>query len=247
MSKSDWSSLSGGIVDTNVRGGPTAGVTPPNGGGSHVYGMRMVDGTAGVAGLYCVINGFSPIASPALGGRVSGALRRNSLGATTGFAPFLFFAATGTTVAANAYILGLSDESASHIQLRKGPLAGGLAAVSAIAPATAPNVLMQSTNTFAPDQWLHLRLDVIVQGTGDVILQVYRNDLAAYSVASPVWTAVPGMEGAFTAFAGFVDDALGTNSGSDPLIGGYCGFAARFEATNRVCYFDQLSLDRQLA
>ena len=246
MARSDWGDLSGGIASGSLHAGATAGTAPPLGGGTHVYGMSLADSVAGAAGLYCLTSNFSPIAGEH-GGRITGAVRRATVGASTGFAPFLFFGATGATVGATAYMLGLSDEAASHIQLRKGALSAGLAAVTAVAPATAPNVLMQSTNTFAPDSWQHLRLDIIVQGTGDVILQVYRNDCTVNAVTSPIWVPVPGMEGPFTSFSGYVDDALAVNTGSAPLLGGYAGFGARFEVPGRVAFFDQISIDRQLS
>lgn len=242
MGQADWSDLSGGI--TTVRRGATAGTSPPPGGGTYCFGMRSVENVAGVFGKYALQTGFSPTDK---GGRISGAVRRSSNGSSKDFAPFLFFCAQGTAAAASAYILGLSDENPSHIQLRKGAIADGLAAVSLVDPDVNPNVLMRSTDTFAPDTWQHLRLDVILQGTGDVILQVYRNDLTLHNVDSPVWAPVPGMEGpSYPTFEGFVDDALGVNSGTTPLPGGIIGFATRFETANRVAFFDHISVDRQL-
>lgn len=244
MGQADWADLSGGLTSDNARRGVTAGVTPPPNGGTYVFGARSVENVAGALGKYCLQTNFSPTAK---GGRISGAVRRSSLGSPTGFAPFLFFCANGTAVTASAYLLGLSDEAAAHIELRKGAISDGLPGVSLVAPASAPNVLMRSTDTFAPDTWQHLRLDVIQQGTGDVILQVYRNDLGAHGVDSPVWTLVPGMEGPqYPNFAGFVDDALGVNSGSVPIVGGCAGYGARFETANRGVYFDHISIDRQL-
>lgn len=244
MGQADWSNLSGGLTDDNARIGVTSGMAAPPNGGAYVFGMRSVENIAGAVGKYCLQANFSPTVK---GGRITGALRRATLGASNGFAPFLFFCANGSSVSAIAYILGLSDESASHIELRKGAIADGLPAVSTVVPAASPNVLMRSTDSFSPDTWQHLRLDVIAQGTGDVILQVYRNDLGAHGVDSPVWTAVPGMEGPYQpTFAGFVDDALGVNTGSLPIVGGYAGYGTRFETANRGAYFDHIAIDRQL-
>jgi hypothetical protein len=243
MASSDWATLTGSLT-TEVKRGVTAGITPPAGGGSYAFGMRAVENTPGAVGLNCVQGDFAPMAK---GGRITGALRRTSIGAASGFAPFLFFSAASPNVAANAYILGLSDENPSHIQLRKGAISDGLAAVSLLDPDASPNVLLRSTDTFLADTWQHLRLDVILQGTDDVILQVYRNDLNAHNVDSPVWVLVPGMEGAsYPTFAGFVDDSLGVNTGTVPLAGGYAGFATRFEVSNRAAYFDHIAVDRQL-
>lgn len=246
MSQNDWGNLSGGLSDSDVLRGPTAGTPAPNGGGSHVFGFRSATDTKGAVGKYCLLDHFVPPTTPMRGGRISGAVKRGALGASSGFAPFLFFSAQGTAIGSAAYMLGLSDEVATHIELRKGQISDGLPAPALVQPAVAPNILMRSTDTFPADTWQHLRLDVIVQGTGDVILQVYRNDLLAHAVTSPVWVAVPGMEGPFTAFAGFVDDALGINTGSAPFTSGGMGFGARFENANRAVYFDHVSLDRQL-
>src|ERR1700742_504074 len=106
MAQNDWQPLISSLTDLQVRRGVTAGVTPPNGGGSHVYGMRSVAVNAGVLGLYCKQPNFSPTA-PNKGGRISGALRRASLGAPDGFAPFLFFCASDADVSGQAYMLGL--------------------------------------------------------------------------------------------------------------------------------------------
>jgi hypothetical protein len=244
MAQSDWSTLTGGLTPDNVKRGVTAGVSPPAGGGTYAFGMRAVENVPGAVGLFCTQTDFSPMAK---GGRITGALRRTSIGAASGFAPFLFFNAGGSAASSVAYILGLSDENPCHIQLRKGAIADGLAAVSLVDPDTNPNVLMRSTDTFLADTWQHLRLDVIKQGTDDVILQVYRNDLLVHNVDSPVWVLVPGMEGAsYPTFIGFVDDALGVNTGTTPLGGGRAGFAARFETSNRAVYFDHVAVDRQL-
>lgn len=244
MSASDWQLLANGLSTDDARTGATSGVAAPNGGGSHVLGMRSISDTIGVVGYFAKQTGFSPIAGK--GGRITGAVRRANFGAGTGFSPFLFFSAQSAAVAGAGYILGLADEAAAHIQLRKGTLSDGLASVSIVDPDTAPNVLMRSADTFAAEVWQHLRLDVIVQGTGDVILQVFRSDLSQHPVTSPVWVPIAGMEGPFSAFSGFVDDALGVNTGSQPLIGGYPGFATRFTSDGRAAYFDQVSIDRQL-
>jgi hypothetical protein len=248
MGQLDWGNLSGVLAPgSDALSGPTAGTTPPPGGGTYVFGMKSVQNVVGIVGKYCLQTNFSPTPT-GKGGRISGAVRRSAVGAASGFAPFLFFSASGPAASANAYLLGLSDENPSHIELRKGAIADGLPAVVSLDPASSPNILMRSTDTFDAETWQHLRLDVIVQGTGDVILQVYRNDLGAHNVSSPVWQLVPGMEGAhYPTFAGFVDDALGVNTGTSPYsAGGHIGFASRFSTANRATYFDHIAIERQL-
>jgi hypothetical protein len=244
MGQSDWSNLSGSLTGSDVRSGVTAGVAPPNGGGTYVFGYRSISNVVGALGRYCLQTHFSPTDK---GGRISGTLLRGTLGAATGFSPFFFFCAQSADVTSDAYIVGLSDEAAPRIELRKGDIIGGLPAVSLVDPDSVPNVLMRSTDTYDPAEWQHLRLDVIVQGTDDVILQVYRNDLDAHDVTSPVWTVVPGMEGpSYPSFIGFVDDTLGVNTGSVPLGGGFAGFGCRFEVANRSAFIDHVSIDRQI-
>lgn len=243
MGQADWAVLSGGLSDAEVRRGATSGMAAPNGGGSYVYGMHSVENVVGAAGLHCLQTNFNPMTK---GGRVSGALKRSSLGGSNGFSPFLFIAAQGSGIASDAYLLGLTDETASHIELRKGSLAEGLPD-AVVDPDSAPHVLMRSTDTFAPDTWQHLRLDVVVQGNGDVLLQVFRNNLEALPVSAPIWELVPGMLGPFSeVFTGFVDDALGVTTGSLPYRGGRAGFGARFQAANRAVYFDHVAVERQL-
>jgi len=243
MASLDWSPLSGGLTDSNVKRGATAGATAPNGGGSYVFGMHSIANVAGAVGMHCVLTDFNPTAK---GGRITGAIRRGVVGGASGFAPFLFMMAAGDNVSDAAYILGLSDEAASHVELRKGAISQGLPD-AAVDPDAVPNILMRSTDTWQQDVWQHLRLDVIAQGNGDVVLQVYRSDLLTRPVHSPIWSLVPGMEGPFhPSVIGFVDDALGINTGSAPLTGGRVGFGARFETANRACFVDHVSIERQL-
>lgn len=247
MSQNDWGDLEGGLTSEEIVRGPTAGMGAPNGGGSHVFGFRSLATVSGAVGKYCLQQNFNPIENMR-GGRITGAIKRPSGGAGSGHSAFLFFAAESADVSADAYLLGLSDELQPHIELRKGQIVDGLPAPALVQPSVAPNILMRSTDTFPADDWQHLRLDVIVQATGDVILQVFRNDLASHSVTSPVWQLIPGMIGPFSpTFVGFVDDTLAFQTGSQPLNSGGCmGFGARFTLANRAAFFDHISIDRQL-
>lgn len=245
MASTDWAVCSGGLSETDVLRGPTAGSLPPTGGGTHVYGFRSVTSVAGACGLHCALPDFAP--TPAgKGGRISGAIKRGVANASNGLSAFLFFCAQGSGVGSPAYLLGLSDEASSHLELRKGNISDGLPAPAVIEPNVHPNILMRSTDTFEPGTWQHLRLDVIVQGTGDVILQVFRNDLTLHTVELPVWEAVPGMQGPSDAYEGFVDDILGVNTASAPFSSGHMGYGCRFDQANRVAYFDHLTIERQL-
>jgi len=120
--------------------------------------------------------------------------------------------------------------------LRKGGLSGGL---PDIAPGT-QGVLRRSTGTFLPATWLHLRLDMVVNLNGDVLLQVFQNDLVAHPLGTaPSWVALPGVDQ-------FIDDALGINSGSQPFTSGRAGFGFFTKDVTRRGFFDQVEVYRQL-
>jgi hypothetical protein len=225
------------LTSGSVARGVTAGIAAPAGGGSFVYAMNSLTSAVGVVGLYASpqapnVN-FNPML---LGGEVSGALQRGVGGGTTGLAAFLFAGAQGNDVSDVAYILGLADGDPSHIELRKGSIALGLPDENV---GGANVVLRRSTLTYAPGTWVHLRLEVVNNDNGDVVVNCYQNDLSAHDVDAPVWAAIPGM-------TQLVDDAVGVNTGSLPLLGGRAGFAARFADSARRAYFDHLVVAKQV-
>jgi hypothetical protein len=134
----------------------------------------------------------------------------------------------------SAYLLGVSDADPGYLVLAKRRITDGIVGA---APGSL-GVLKRSTQTFAIDTWHHLRLDAVINTNGDVVLNVFRNDLALHDVASPVWSAVPGLEQ-------FIDDSLGANSGSLPFTSGRMGFGGRFADTGRRIYFDRLECLRE--
>jgi len=237
MAELDWGFLSSGLDAASVRRGVSAGFTPPSGGGSFVFGMNSLVATPGAVGLHVAATSnpnFAPLvddsANPT-GGSVRGALKRSVSSAPTGFAPFLFIGLQDANVSYLGYLLGLSDNHPHEVVLRKGTPAGGL-------DPSAPDVLRTGSATYIADTWLHLRLDMIVNPNGDVVLKCMQNDLATNPVTAPVWTPIPGI-------ADFVDDALGVNSGSAPLVGGYAGFGFQTAAAQRRALFDHLEVLRQ--
>jgi len=242
MSEAQWSVLTDSLGASSVARGVTAGVVKPAGGGDFVYGFNSKSIVDGAVGLHNNQVNFAPMAS---GCSIRGALKRAAGGGNTGFAPFLFGALQGASVNDLGYLLGIGDDEPGHIVLRKGSIVTGLPDTTPNPPTT--DVLMRSTETFEVDTWLHLRLDVIVQGTGDVILQVFQNDLDVNDVTSPVWERITGMEGPqYPSIEGFVDDSLGVNTGSAPYTSGRGGFAFRVEDVTRRSYFDHLEIARQL-
>ena len=242
MAEADWTFLTGVLGAGSVARGVTAGVLKPNGGGSFVYGFNSLAIVDGAVALHNNQANFVPMAK---GGSIRGAVKRAPGGGPIGFAPFLFIGLQGGAVTDQGYLLGLGDDDPHHIVLRKGAITGGLPDDVPNPPTT--DVLMRSTASFEEDVWHHLRLDMIKQGTGDVILQCYYNDLDTNPVTAPVWELIPGMEGPqYPSITGFVDDALGVNTGSPPFTSGRGGFAFRVEDVTRRAFFDHLEVSRQL-
>ena len=237
MASADWTVLTDSLTSTSIARGVTAGLTPPNGGGSFVYAMNSLLSAVGVLGLYATpqapnVN-FSPMLS---GGDIRGAIQRGVGGSTTGVAAMLFLGLGGNDVANLGYILGLADGDPCHIELRKGSLALGLPDENVGGP---NKILARSSITVPEGTWMHLRLEMVCNGNGDTVLNCYMSDLTAHAVTSPVWTPIPGM-------SQFIDDPAGINSGSLPFVGGYAGFAARVTDATRRAYFDQIQIAKQL-
>lgn len=242
MAEADWTLLTDSLGSASVARGVTAGIVKPAGGGDFVYGFNSKAIVDGAVGLHNNQVNFAPMSK---GGSVRGALKRSLGGGKTGFAPFLFICLGGPSVNDSGYLLGLGDDDPAHIVLRKGSIVTGLPDNAADPPTN--DILMRSTETFEEETWVHLRLDAIVQGSGDVIVQVFANDLETNDVTSPVWERITGMEGPqYPAIEGFIDDALGVNTGSAPYTSGRGGFAFRVEDVTRRGFFDHLEVARQL-
>ncbi len=233
MAETDWTYLNDGLDAAAVDRGVTTGVARPPGGGNFVFGLNSLATAQGAVGLFTNQVNFAPMAK---GGSVRGAIQRGLSGGPLNFAPCLFIGQQGPSVNDQSYLLGLADGDPHHIVLRKGALSGGL---PDIAPGT-QGVLRRSTGTFLPATWLHLRLDMVVNLNGDVLLQVFQNDLVAHPLGTaPSWVAVPGMDQ-------FIDDALGINSGSQPFTSGRAGFGFFTKDVTRRGFFDQVEVYRQL-
>lgn len=232
MAEADFLFLSSGLDAPTVARGVSSGFTPPSGGGAFVFGFHSLIAASGAAGLYAAQANFNPLLDDSLapsGGSIRGAMKRAASASPIGFAPYLFIGLQGSSVNDQGYLLGLSDNDPHEIVLVKGSPVGGL-------DPTGSGVLRRGSETFIPDTWIHLRLDMIVNPNGDVILKCFKN---TGSVVAPVWVAIPGM-------ADFVDDALSVNSGSAPFIGGRAGFGFQVtEGANRRAFLDQIEVHRQ--
>lgn len=247
MGQADWSELGGSISIASLVRGVTAKLTPPNSSISNgfVWGYNSLDATAaGCHALYVNLSGFTPTGSgPAVadgGGSIRGCIKRVPGPGNVGFTPFLFFCAQGSppSVNDNAYMLGLLDADPYKIVLAKGQMATGISINS-----EDPVVLETSSSQYSTgdDQWHHLRLDVLVEPNGDVLLKCFENNLSLQPIGdTPSWQAIAG----FTA-AGYIDDVLQIATGSPPLLGGYTGIGFAFQnVLSRRGAFDAIEVYR---
>lgn len=235
MAQADWTELTGSLSGAVVDRGVTTGVARASGGGSFLYGMNSLDTSVGAVGLFANLTNFAPLAK---GGSIRGAIQRGIGGGPLGFAPLLFIGLQGTTVNDVGYLLGLEDADPHHIVLRKGALSGGLPNVAIASP---PNqgVLRKSSVGYSAGTWLQLRLDMVVNLNGDVVLNCFQNDIAANGIASPIWTAIPGVDQ-------YIDDTLQVNTGSAPYTSGRAGWGGTTKDVTRRMFFDEIEVFRQL-
>ena len=231
MAQTDWTYLNDGLDIAAVDRGVTAGVARPPGGGSFLFAFNSLSAVTGAVGLFANLSSFAPMAK---GGSIRGAIQRGPGGGPTGFSPFFFLCCQGNSVNDSAYMLGLSDDDPHRIVLRKGAVGVGLP------DADGAGVLLKSAESFAQGTWLHLRLDVIANTNGDVVLKAYQNDLTDHALGTtPDWQPVPSM-------VEFIDDHLGINSGSQPLTSVRGGFGFSVKDVTRPSYFDHVELLRQV-
>lgn len=234
MADSDWSNLNNSLTPAEVAHDVTASLTPPNGGGTHVYAYNSLSGTiVGASGKCCDIANFKPTA---FGAWIAAALKRLSSASNTGFSPLLYIQATGNDTADNAYLLGLEDADPYRIVLRKGTIIGG------IPQANDGEYLRRSSQQYqiSDDLWHHIAVEAVKQPNGEIYLNCWQNDLSSNPVTAPVWTPIDGM-------TQFIDDVPGINSGTPPLGGGYCGFSFSVaEAIAVRAAFDHIQIRRQV-
>lgn len=242
MAEADWAFISGSLDAAQVGRGVSSAFPRPNGGLNFTFGMHSLVATEGFTGLYCDLTNFNPLLNSstpaaATGGSVRGALQKYDSSTPTEYAPLLFIGLRGgsagspaPTTLDTAYMLGLENASPYRIVLVKGTPGAGL-------PTAA--VLRASSQSYTPGNWHHLRLDMIVNPTGDVILQAFYNDLTAHTVTAPTWAAIAGL-------TEFTDDALGVLSGSEPLSGGFIGYGMYSKAAGRLGLFDHIEAIRQV-
>jgi hypothetical protein len=231
MAETDWTYLNDGLDIATVDRGVTAGIARPPGGGNFLFAFNSLAAVEGAVGLFANLVDFAPMAK---GASIRACIQRGPGGGPTGFSPFLFLSCQGNSINDSAYLLGLSDDDPHRIVLRKGVMFSGIPDSEGV------GALLASSESFAQATWLHLRLDVIVNDNGDVVLKVFRNDLDANPLGTPPnWQVVSGM-------AEFIDDHVGINSGSQPYTSGRGGFGVAIKDVTRRVYFDHIELMRQV-
>lgn len=230
MGSSDWSYLNGGLDIATVDRGVTAGIATAPGGDQFLFAFNSLANKQGAVALCVNQAGFTPTAK---GGSIRACLQRGAGAGATGFSPFLFLCGQGNSVMDQGYMLGLSDDDPHRIVLRKGSL------VTGIVSSEGAGVLLHSSESFSQGCWLHVRLDCIVNANGDVVLRAYRNDLDKHPLnLPPDWEPIAGMPM-------FIDDQLGINSGSQPLLGGRAGFGFSVSEAIRRAFVDNVEVYRQ--
>lgn len=226
MAEADWTVATDSLDANSVRRGSTMGVAPPNGGG-FVYAFNSAASVVGASSLFHNGANFAPYLE---GASIRGAFQKGAGGGATGSTPLIILNQEGPSVNDSAYMLCFADNDPAKLQLVKGAPVNGPAGV----------VLRESDDTFDIGDWLHLRLDAVLNANGDVALTIFKNDLVANPIGGAfVWTAVAGM-------TVFIDDALGINSGSLPLAGGRAGFGMWCNEVTRRAYHANIELSRQI-
>lgn len=248
MARDDWSVLSGSADGTGWGGSTilrdaTFGVDPPNGGSPGVFGINSREPVDACVGIYTTLATFSPTPS---GARIEGCIQRGVSGGPQGFSQFLFGNLSGSNVADVGYLLGIEDQTPGRIVLVKGSPNVGI-------PNDGLNtkVLRTSSETISQGKWIHLRMDLIVQGSGDVVIRCYQNDVEAHPLDIPsswVWVPIVFDDGWSSQFEDgyFIDDVVGVNSGSVPIQAGFAGFASKLTEAARRSYFDNLQITKQV-
>ena len=233
MAQADWNEWDDQSDIASLRHGVSVGYTPPAGGGAFIYGMYTAVSAATCGGLRCAVADYGPVAAGE-GVSVRGALYRR---AEAAHAAYLVANAQGSSVEDDAYLLGVEEVEPGRIVIRKGKIGDGMV--------TGLRTLAASTLRYAGAAWRHLRLDVLPNANGDVVLNAYLSDLTAHDVTAPVWERIAGLGDPPNGTPSFVDDVLGVNAGSEPLVvGGYVGFAFHATAIGRFGGFDHLEILR---
>jgi hypothetical protein len=236
MSEADWTAMTDAthhaLESADVSKGVTQAFTPPNGGGSTVLGFHALTTSGGFAGyLYSGDSSFAPITGNK-GGVITAAIRKYN--DVDKYSPMIGFISGTNLQSAKAYAVGLSNTVPYVIALHKGLVISGL-------DTTGSTILRQSDASYSDlSAWHHLRLEVLVNPHGEVVLNVFKNDLSLHTVSSPSWAAIDGM-------TSYVDDSLGIATGDAPLVSGFRPFVGLYtgDTAGSVGFIDHVTVARQ--
>lgn len=238
MALSDWSTASGS--EGGVLHGPTLEVPPVEpAGGDFTYAFNSSD-TAGSGAV--VLEYDHPSFDFTLGAKISGVLTKTATEGE-GCSVFLFCnhgdgTGVGTTVD-EGYLLGIQNDGSNRIVLAKGPLANGVPAGEAGSTVSTTKIIARSSNSLAANEWIHLRLQAIVQIGGDVVLVPEYSTVAIGG--TPVWQPLPGMQDRY------VDGVTEQLDAGPPIIIGRPGFGFEFTATTKGAAVDYIEGARQVS
>lgn len=249
MSQSDWSVMAGsadGVTfgGTTILRNTTNGITGPAGDlATSVFAFNSIESVDAAVGVYTSLSGFSPLTS---GVQLTGCIQRGISGSQQGWSNFFFLCSTGSNVADRAYMFGIEDSTPGRLVLAKGPINVGLTTDS-----SAVEIIRTSKATYNWGTWIHLKIEAIVQPSGDVVFKMYTNDLDANDLSNPSawnWVALEFEDKWSDVYSAgeFIDDVTGVNTGSTTLTSGYVGYA--YKCTNTPAargYFDYISLASQ--
>lgn len=237
MAQADHTECVDNLTSSSLKFIPGGGFTTAPGGGGFCGAFKSLTATVGLSTRFFNAVGLAPAPK---GGFIKGALRRGAGAGTNGCAVFVAICLGGTANTNLAYMLGLADGDTPHLVLRKGQLVGGLPDVE---PGN-QGVIWRSTDTFAIDAWIHVKLMAAVNANGDVVLSVWRNDLtapgASVLLVDQNFIQEPGINSLAVSGSGITDDAAGINTGSPSLTSGRFGWGCWVGDVNRVAYIDHL-------
>jgi len=245
VAQADWITITNMASSADVAHTPTMApsLEPKDGDFTYAFMSHVAD--VKFSGLCCAAVNFSPLAdvhSHHAGGSIRGYMRKHTpVSGPALFAPMFFIASSSGAPDLDdnpsAYKLGLSEQAAAgspyHITLAKGSLR------DSGVKATTGDYLLRGTTSYTTARWFGLRLDVLFNPQGEIVLNVYED--TANNPVSPIWTRPAGFPDAY------VDDGLGLLSGTLPLTGTlYVGFGQWSSQVGCCSAFDYLQISRQL-
>jgi len=240
MAQADWTNLTGTALGTSdINRGVSSAFTLVPSAGTYCYALRSATSTTGFGGKYCNLVDFTPFTGSRKGGSIRCLMKRYASGGN--YAPIMGLVKGTDPTTNEGYMLGLSAASSYQVVLKKGAMASGLSA-------SASDVLGASDTAYtdvgdAAAHWFHLRMDVLVNPHGEVVINVKQNlNVHTYGpLASVVWDDIDGIDQ-------FIDDPAGVFSGSAPHLDGfYAVFGMYSAAAGSVALFDHIEVFRQTA